>query len=678
MNRRFFLGILLVSTIFVTINKLNAADAEGAEAAGAAEKGGGEKNPVLVVTGAKVEQDINETVEAVEVISGEEIARMGAKTVAEVMQNIPGVVIYDHPQSTVMMQGFEGAYVKVLIDGMEVTGDVGGATPVSMIPVADIERIEIVRGASSVLYGSDAMGGVINIITKKPEPDKITASTRQEFASNLRYYGEGFAGYDNQYFGLSAGGSFDWDQGRIVKKQNNMGDNVNIYDVPGIRIGSVRGKGVWHHGGGDLELYGSWSDTLQQVSADIDNGYDFMYTKLEGGLNGEYRFSDHAMLDGFFSYRQLDYHADRINSTFKTTTPYADSLFRDLEGELRFSWDPVISHALLAGVNIKREALESDSFEGEKQAVMLSAFAQDTWNLGGADRFRVTPGLRLDIRPPNSSEEDTIVKVSPKLSLRYDPVETLILRLAYGMGFKAPTLKQNYWVFFHPAPYNFLLLGNPNLKSESSHGINASVDYKITGGLTAAAGAYFNYIFDLIEDYIADEDPGARANASGAMQNFIYTRSYHNVGTALTTGADLSLRWDGRRFDAFAAYSLTVAKGYDENRGRYIDLTSRVPHQIHLNAAYTVPVLETTVRLSANWNAPQRISYDDDTWTPDFLMTSLRLSRFFFKERLEVYGGIRNLLNNLHFMEGSDGESQKDYYGLRDGIIFFVGGAFKW
>jgi outer membrane receptor for ferrienterochelin and colicins len=645
------------------------------------EAGTGEKedrNPVLVVTGAKVEQDISETVEAVEVITGEEIARMGAKNVAEVMQNIPGIVIYDHPQSTVMMQGFEGAYVKVLIDGMEITGDVGGATPVSMIPVSDVERIEIVRGASSVLYGSDAMGGVINIITKKAEPGRLSASLRQEIASNLRYYGEGFAGYDNKRFGLSAGGSFDWDKGKISKKRNNMGENIGIYDVPGIRLGAVRGKGVWHHSGGDLEIFGSWMDTLQEVSADIDNGYDFMYTKLEGGLNGSYRFSDLAMLDGFFSYRRLDYTADRHSYTFKTTTPYAESLFQDLEGELRFSWDPVISHALLFGVNAKREALESDAFEGEKFYVLLSAFAQDTWNIGGADKFRIVPGLRFDLRPPSASGEDPVYKVSPKLSLRYDPLESLTLRLAYGMGFKTPTLKQNYWVFFHPSPYNFLLIGNPSLKSESSHGINASADWRITGELAASAGVYFNYVYDLIDDYISDESPGARLNASGQMQNFIYTRGYRNVGRAITTGGDLSLRYNGRRINASAAYSLIAAKEYVEDRDRYIDLAGRVPHQINLAASWKIPVIETTFRLSANWNAPQLVSFDDDTWTPDFLMTSLRVSKFFFKERLEVYGGVRNLLNNVHFLEGSGGETQKEYYGLRDGIIFFAGGYFKW
>ncbi|MDR2482450.1 MAG: TonB-dependent receptor [Treponema sp.] len=641
-----------------------------------------QEEPVMVVTGSKIAEDAQESVTPVEVISAEAIEAMGAKTVAEVMENIPGVVIFDHPQATVMMQGFEGAYIKILIDGVEVTGDVGGAVPVSMIPVADIARIEIVRGASSVLYGSDAMGGVINIITKKPEKNKFSFKTRHEIGSNLRYYGEGFAGYDSRRFGLSLGGSFDGDDGKIRQARNNMGRIIDIYDVAASRLAGLRGGVIWHHQGGDLEISGGWGDSFLTVSADMDNGYDFANRKIEGSLRDSWRLPDTALLEGTFSYHRLNYSAVKYNYSFAAEIPYAESLFQDIEGELRFSWEPLISHSLLFGVNAKREALESDAFDAEKSAVMLAAFAQDTWNIRGMDRFRIVPGLRLDWRLPNSGDEEHIVKLSPKLAFRYDPFQTLILRLSYGMGFKTPSLKQNYWIFFHPAPFNFLLMGNPNLKPETSHGFNVSGEYSITQALTVSAGAYFNYIVDLIDDYISDEREGAAPDSSGAMQPFIYTRSYRNVGRAITTGGDLSLKYSTKRLRIMAAYSLTIAKGYDEEAGGYTDLLSRVPHQISLSAAYTIPVIETTASLRANWNAPQLAGGGMDGsasgHSPDYLILNFRIAKFFFQEKLEVYGGIQNLLNNAHFIEGSEGQSQRDYYGLREGIIFSIGAGFKW
>jgi outer membrane receptor for ferrienterochelin and colicins len=633
---------------------------------------------VMVVTGAKVAEDVRESVTAVEVISREEIEATDAKTVAELMQNIPGVVIFDNPQATVMMQGFEGAYVKILVDGIEVTGDVGGAIPVSLIPVSDIERVEIVRGASSVLYGSDAMGGVINIITKRPEKDRFSFQTRQELASNLRYYGEAYAGYDHKRFALSLGGAFDWDQGKIRQTRNNMGTLIDIYDVAGARIGNVRASAAWHHPLGDLELFGGWTDSLLNVSADLENGYDFADSKIEGGLKHSWRFSDTALLDGFFSYRRLDYNATKYNYTFRSKSPYADSLFQDLEGELRFLWEPHISHALLLGLNAKRNALESDSFEAEKSMIMAAAFIQETWNIKGLDRFRLVPGLRFDYRPPNNAEEAPIFKLSPKLSFRYDPAENLILRLSYGMGFKTPSLKQNYWIFFHPAPNNFLLQGNPGLKAETSHGFNASAGWTVTKHFSLNAAGYFNYIVDLIDDYIFDENPGSAADTSGTAQTYIYVRTYRNVGRAITTGGDLSLKYKTKRLDLSGAYNLTIAKGYDEEAGAYTDLSSRVPHQVTLSGAYTIPKIETTLGLRINWSSPQFISVAEGTHTPDYLTASFRVSKHLFKKRLEFYGGIQNLLNNLHFVKGSDGRNQEEYYGLRDGTIFFIGGNFKW
>jgi outer membrane receptor for ferrienterochelin and colicins len=637
-----------------------------------------EEAPVMVVSGAKVEQNIDETVEAVEVISAEEIANMGAKNVAEVMANIPGVVIYEHPQSTVMMQGFEGAYVKVLIDGMEITGDTGGATPVNMIPVSDIERIEIVRGASSVLYGSDAMGGVINIITKKPETGKLSAGLKQEIASNLRYYGEGYIGYANKLFAASLGGSFDMDDGKKVQKRNTYRQNIDVYEVPASRLGALRANVSWYHPNGELELYGSWMDSLIGMSADIENGYDFLNTKLEGGVKDAYRISDFALLDGFFSYRQLVYNADKVSYSSQTSADFSDSLFRDIEGEIRFSWEPLISHALLFGINTKREALESDSFSAEKSAVMVSVFVQDTWNIGGADKFRIVPGLRFDYRPPKDDDEEHLYKLTPKLSLRHDPFKDLTLRLSYGMGFKTPSLKQNYWFFFHPAPYNFLIRGNPNLKPETSHSFNFQADYSLTKEMSVSAGAFFNYIIDLIDAITVDENGGQAMNdQTGQMQAYTSVMQYMNIGRAITAGGDISLRYNGARLKSAVTYSYTLAKEYDEAEEGYIDLPSRVPHQINANLTYLIPVIETSVHTQINWNSPQLISYANKTYTPDYLIVNLRISKTFFGERLEVYGGIQNLLNNIHLANSTEGQNQKDYYGLNDGIIFALGANFK-
>jgi outer membrane receptor for ferrienterochelin and colicins len=121
-----------------------------------------------------------------------------------------------------------------------------------------------------------------------------------------------------------------------------------------------------------------------------------------------------------------------------------------------------------------------------------------------------------------------------------------------------------------------------------------------------------------------------------------------------------------------------VAKELDETTDDWIDLASRVPHQVTANVSYRIPVIETSVQGQANWNSPQLISYTDKTYTPDYLMVNLRIAKTFFKEKLEVYGGAQNVLNNIHFVNSTEGQTQEEYYGLRDGIIFTLGAGFKW
>jgi outer membrane receptor for ferrienterochelin and colicins len=629
-----------------------------------------EEEAIMVVTGAKVEESQEEAVEAVEVVSDEAIVAMGARNVAEVVENIAGATLFKRAQTTLIMQGFDGAYVKVLVDGIEITGDEGGSTPVNLLGVADIERIEIVRGAASVLYGSDAMGGVINIITKKPERDRLSLRTRQEFSSNLRYYGEGNLGWDTRHFSLSLGGGFDWDDGKIDRQRNNMGKNVDVFEVSPARQGNLRGSLLWHHGRGDLEAYSSWSDSFLENSTDSNGGIEYRNIKLEGGLKYSLSFWDTALVDGFLSYRQHTSEATQNSYYYNTSSPYLDNFFRDMEGELRFSWDPLISHSLLFGINAKREALESDDFDEEQSLIQLAAFAQDTWNIGAMDRLRIVPGLRLDYRVPKNDEEDPVFKLTPKLSFRYDPFEGLVLRLSYGMGFRAPGLKDNYWVFYHPAPNDWLILGNPNLRPETSHGFNVQADYAITEHFSAGIGGYFNYVVDKIETLVKDSAPTETSPTGRPLTQIL---QYENVGKAITAGGDLSLRYTGRRLTLGGTYSPGIAKGYDEDKDDYVPLSSMIPHQVNLEGSFLIPVIETTVGLRINWHSPQGTVDDDLAETPDYLMARLRLSKFFFGETFEVYGGIENLLNNFHFVKGSGGINQRDYYRLQDGIIFTLG-----
>ena len=133
------------------------------------------EDDVIVVDADKIEQKIDESVEQKKTITGEDIRKSGSKTVGEALKTLPDVAVSTatagNANESVTMQGLGNGYVKIMIDGVSVSTDISGSTPIFQIPVENIERIEVIKGADSVLYGSDAMGGVINIVTKREQTD---------------------------------------------------------------------------------------------------------------------------------------------------------------------------------------------------------------------------------------------------------------------------------------------------------------------------------------------------------------------------------------------------------------------------------------------------------------------------------------------------------------------------
>ncbi|MDR3303741.1 MAG: TonB-dependent receptor, partial [Treponema sp.] len=431
--------------------------------------------------------------------------------------------------------------------------------------------------------------------------------------------------------------------------------------------------------GGELDLYGGWADSLLKVSANTESGYDFENQRFEGGATVKHQLGETLGLEAFFKYDRLDYDATRYAYLWDNqSSMYADSVFQNIEGEARLAWEPNIEHSLLFGLNSSNESLDSDTFLDTKRSSVLSAFAQDIWNIGGMDKYRLTPGLRLDVPLPQAGERAVSPSITPKLAFRFDPSEKLVLRASYGMGFKSPTLKPRYWVFFHPSPYNFLVEGNPDLKPESSHGFNVSADYTVVDGVAASISAYYNYVFNMIEaQQVEGSTEGSTIGADGLSHNYIYIMRYRNIGRVMTAGGDLSLRLKQKRVVAAFTYSFGLAREWNAEKAAYTDMVSRVPHQITASVLYTVPFIETDVSLRVNWSSPQRVSVDDNTYSPDYFMMNLRVAKFLFDKRLEVYCGAKNLLNNINFVKGSADETQRDYFGLRDGIIGYLGVSLK-
>ncbi|MGP1459208.1 MAG: TonB-dependent receptor plug domain-containing protein [Treponema sp.] len=626
-----------------------------------------EEAAVIVVSASKIEENQEDSVEKVQVVTAEEIEKSGAKTLSEAVKGIPGVVVAGHPADSISMQGFDGDYVKIMIDGIAVSGDIGGAVAVQQIPVADIDHIEIVRGASSALYGSDAMGGVVNIITKKNKAKrtsalKVRGQLVEEFSSSVRNYSAANVSLTKGGFTAGVLGSFDWSRGKIERIKFSDGSKIDRYVSPFMQLGFARATAGYSGDKGKIDSYFLFSDSQQKLNSSVLDQIQYKSDRFEGGVSGERSLSDSVVLSGFTAVKSYLLDTD-FSNTSSSAEKLGNASYIDSESEARVSWDPNLINSVLVGFNANFQTVAGDSFDGRKKQLLLSLFAQDSINIGASDVFFIVPGVRLDLSPAIDGSS-VLFQVTPKISMRWNPFENAAFRFFYGMGYKTPSLKEKHWIFLHgfaPGGGNFVLYGNPDLKPETSHGFNVSYEQKIAGRVKLSAAAYFNYVNNLIDSRVVD---------SNGLSDI---RTYENIDKAMTYGGDASVSVSGERFNARLSYAYTGAKEFSRANEKWQDLQLRIPHALSLSGFYLIPVIETRVNASAEWHSPSLISADSGALSPDYLLLSMGLEKKLWKDRLDVYGRVDNLLNNVHFVKGTGGQTQKEYFGLHYGAIFSVG-----
>lgn len=652
------------------------------------------EDDVITVNAEKIEQQIDDSVEQKRTITTEDIRKSGAKTVGDALKTLPDVTVSaataGNANESVTMQGLGNGYVKIMIDGVSVSTDISGATPIFQIPVENIERIEVIKGADSVLYGSEAMGGAINIITKREQPDaeeedaehtrkskiKIAGSVTEEIGFmpvilGWKNYAAGNLSITGTHFSNTLIGSFDYNPGKQRTTFDALAGKINYYESAKKLQGFIRNTFVWKDSWGSVGTYGVYTGS-QQVSNYTQSGYDkgseMRYASQRGelGFTGKYINSEKFYLDGFVVGKLyfLD-TAYNVKAGMYSSSKGTHSNAFDSEFDMRAHWMPNTINDLTFGVNATLTSMNGAAFTKRKYALETALFAQDTISLFDG-KLTLVPGARFTVAP-GIQEKSVIFMGTPKFSIKYNPVETTALRFSYGMGFKIPSLKEKYWIFRHnyaPGLGNFILYGNPKLVPEKSHSVTIGLEQNVQNLFTFSIGGYFNYIRDLIDSVVVDRLSSPQK------------REYHNVDKAITYGGDVSAGTELDRFKVKVGYAYTGAKFFDAPTARWENLALRVNHRITVYTSYCIPVIETEIALNMQWNSPQLLTAKTSYHTPDYLMAGFDISKKFFDETLEVYIALDNMLNNLHFIKGTNNETQKQYYGLTDGLILRFGGKY--
>lgn len=443
----------------------------------------------VVVTATRVEMPQSSVGSTVTVVDREQLTERQCASVVQALREVPGLDVVQNGgaagTASTFIRGAKSEQTLVLVDGVPLNdpAGLGRGADVSQVPVENIERIEVLRGPQSTLYGADAIGGVINIITKKgsgPASGEVSAEAGSFNTFNEKAEIRG----GNDRYNYSAGASRQDSQGISSASERNGNTEKDGYGrtEASARLGwtpveefEANGLVRWNHACYDYDgsVNGVMMDTDDRGEADTLLLYGEGKAKLMDGL---WR----PRLGGSWVSQSRDDTSSMGNSTF-------DSLLQKLEWQN----DLYLGKANLvtAGLEYQQESAEStyeavgyvDRFD-RKTARHQSAYAQDIVTTGP---LTTTVGGRVDSYDTFGAE--TTWRVAPV----YDIVATgTRVRGSYGTGFKAPSLFQLYSIY-----------GSKDLNPETSQGWDAGVEQDVMDGKLTVGATYFENQFKDMIDY---------------------------------------------------------------------------------------------------------------------------------------------------------------------------------
>lgn len=540
----------------------------------------------VVVTGTGTQHLLKDAPVQTEVISHRQLQQFAGKSIEDILSGLTASFAFNENDmgSHLQMNGLGNSYVLILVDGRRLHGDNGGENDLSLIDPHNIEKIEIVKGASSALYGSDAIAGVINIITRKHREQGLML----ENTSRVGSYGDirqhnGIAlnfGKFSSYTNFQLQHSDGWQntseealsqteyhitdsRNKTVNRHTNwqLAEHLTYQLTPKIELyadGSIYWKRIYRpcgkHPGVDVKTYdlqynnasisvgGKWKlNETDVITLDADwkrHAYKYVYTDTtltDGYVNG--RFTNYFPYFPGDKELQSDQRLTQISLKGVFALPYEQMLSAGFD--YRYDW-------LEAPMRVKGGKATDNT-----QAI----YVQDEWAL--LNPLYLTAGLRL------TRNEGFGTRLTPKLSAMLKLGE-LRLRATWSQGYKTPTPKELHYQYIRNMNGVYLYLGNTDLKAQTSNYFGVSAEYTL-GHLTMTLSGYYNKVDNMIAlvTIPTSEAPGDLIVQYDPMR----VRQYQNMEDAKTYGIDFTARYQTKHFTAGGSYSYldTKAHQYDSD-----------------------------------------------------------------------------------------------------------------
>lgn len=611
----------------------------------------------LVVTGTRTPKFLKDTPIQTRVITSRDIERVDATNVQDLLQQeLPGVEFsYAMNQQTHLnFSGFGGQGVLFLVDGERLAGETMDDVDFTRLNMDNVERIEIVKGAASALYGSNAAGGVVNIITKKAEePWTLNVNGRM-------------AKHNEQRYGASLGLNGSRISNMLTANYTSQ-DNYDVHSAanPVTRIIST----VYGDKTVNLKDQIAWTP-LRNLSVGGRVGCFFRettrtadlperYRDFTAGLSLKWDVTDADALQANYSFDQYD-KSDYQKLRKLDIRDYSNvqNIFRLLYSH---SFDG--GDILTLGSDFMHDYLFNTNLDGsERKQDCFDFFAQYDWRIN--DKLEAVGAVRYDYF---SDGKDS--RLTPKINVCYRPLRNLSLRAGYGMGFRAPTLKEKYYNFDMSGIW--IVEGNPNLKPEVSHDFNVSAEYT-RGHYNFTASIYYNKV----ENKLATSAPYFKSSAD-KLPYLPYTNldDYSVYGGEVGVQARWNNGFSSRLTYAYTKEQLPTDKQGNTINNQYIparqhSLNVRLDYDRQFSKLYGISAGVSGRVLSGTDNVEYKNYYDVSEGTVNVSYPAYTLWKLSLVQRIGKAVRITTALDNVF-------NYRPKYYYLNspitDGINFQIG-----
>ncbi len=618
----FFKAVVAQTVDTLTVNKLNE----------------------VVVTAQYVPQSEKNAVYKVQVINSEVIKSKSANNLRELLQQELNIDLSQNSVfgSSIDIQGISKENIKILIDGVPVIGRLNGVIDLNQINLNSIEKVEIIEGPVSIFYGTDAMGGIINLITKKQVNKKVEGA---------------ISTYYESIDALNLNGDFGYKFGT-----NTMRLNTGFYHFNGLSTNDSPRNLNWE----ERKQYFSdfmFNKKLKELNLRLNTRYsdeelisigepdrrgnildkNYFTKRVDNSLNLNGKAFNDKFIDVILAYNYYQrYHdtyvVDEVanTSTLSETDTKADNIVKYNFGNFKAQLGTNATTKKLnyvVGTDIVIEATEGIRILNKKQTITTAAlFSSLNWKL--SPNFELQPGARYTW---NSSYGSLL---SPALNSKLKINENSYLRLSYARGYRAPSLKELFLDFnISAGPVTYIISGNENLDVEKSHSFNLQYSYskvfKDSSYFSIEPSVFYNNISNLI--------------ALSEMVNF--KRNYININKFKSVGGKFNVAYNPNELVYLKAGFSLIGRYNEFNKDFNTDeflytpeVSSSVSYKfkntsLKLNAYYKYSGKQTGFYLDQNTNSLVK------TTREDFNNLDASASASLFKKAVDVSLGVKNIFD---------------------------------